>query len=32
MTLDHIDPMCFLSFSSTHTGLHAFILYLNLIL
>jgi uncharacterized membrane protein len=32
VTLDHIDPMCSLSFSSIHTGLHALILYLSLIL
>jgi hypothetical protein len=32
VTLDHIDPMCFLSFSSIHTGLHALILNLSLIL
>jgi uncharacterized membrane protein len=31
VTLDHIDPMCFLSFSSIHIGLHALILYLSLI-
>jgi hypothetical protein len=31
MTLDHVDPMCYLSFSSIHIGLHALILYLNLI-
>jgi hypothetical protein len=30
--LDHIDPMCSLSFSSVHIGMHAFILYLSLIL
>jgi uncharacterized membrane protein len=32
VTLDHIDPMCSLSFSSVHIGLHALILYLRLIL
>jgi ABC-type proline/glycine betaine transport system permease subunit len=32
VTLDHIDPMCCLSFSSIHIGLHALILYLCLIL
>jgi hypothetical protein len=32
VTLDHIDPMCSLSFSSIHIGLHALILYLSLIL
>jgi uncharacterized membrane protein len=32
VTLDHIDPMCSLSFSSVHIGLHALILYLSLIL
>jgi uncharacterized membrane protein len=32
VTLDHIDLMCSLSFSSIHTGLHALILYLSLIL
>jgi hypothetical protein len=26
VTLDHIDPMCSLSFSSIHTSLHALIL------
>jgi hypothetical protein len=26
VTLDHIDLMCTLSFSSIHTGLHALIL------
>jgi hypothetical protein len=31
VTLDHIDPMCFLSFASIHIGLHALILYLSLI-
>jgi uncharacterized membrane protein len=31
VTLDHIDPMCSLSFSSIHIGLHALILYLSLI-
>jgi uncharacterized membrane protein len=32
VTLDQIDPMCSLSFSSIHIGLHALILYLSLIL
>jgi uncharacterized membrane protein len=32
VTLDHVDPMCSLSFSSIHIGLHASILYLSLIL
>jgi uncharacterized membrane protein len=32
VTLDHIDPMCSLSFSIIHIGLHALILYLSLIL
>jgi hypothetical protein len=32
VTLDHIDPMCSLCFSSIHIGLHALILYLSLIL
>jgi hypothetical protein len=32
VTLDHIDPMCSLSLSSIHTGLHALIQYLSLIL
>jgi uncharacterized membrane protein len=32
VTLDHVDPMCSLSFSSIHIGLHALILYLSLIL
>jgi hypothetical protein len=31
VTLDHIDPICFLSSSSIHIGLHALILYLSLI-
>jgi hypothetical protein len=31
VTLDHIDHMCSLSFSSIHIGLHALILYLSLI-
>jgi hypothetical protein len=31
VTIDHIDPMCSLSLSSIHIGLHALILYLNLI-
>jgi hypothetical protein len=26
VTLDHIDPMCSLSLSSSHIGLHALIL------
>jgi hypothetical protein len=30
--LDHIDPMCSLSFSSIHIGLHALILSLSLTL
>jgi hypothetical protein len=29
VTLDHIDPMCSISFSSIHIGLHALILYLG---
>jgi hypothetical protein len=32
VTLDHIDPMCSLSFSSIHIGMHALILNLSLIL
>jgi uncharacterized membrane protein len=32
VTLDHIDHMHYLSFSSVHIGLHALILYLSLIL
>jgi uncharacterized membrane protein len=32
VNLDHIDPMCSLSFSSVHIGLRALILYLSLIL
>jgi hypothetical protein len=32
VTLDHIDPMCSLFFSSIHIALHALILYLSLIL
>jgi hypothetical protein len=32
VTLDHIDPMCSLSFSSTHIAMHALILYLTFIL
>jgi hypothetical protein len=32
VTLDHIDAMCSLSFSSIHIGMHALILYLSLIL
>jgi uncharacterized membrane protein len=31
VTLDHIDPMCCLSFSSVYIGLHALILYISLI-
>jgi uncharacterized membrane protein len=31
VTLDHIDPMCSLSLSSIHIGLHALILYQSLI-
>jgi uncharacterized membrane protein len=31
VTLDHIDSMCFLFFSSIHIDLHALILYLSLI-
>jgi uncharacterized membrane protein len=31
VTLDHVDPMCSLSLSSIHIGLHALILYLSLI-
>jgi hypothetical protein len=31
VTLDHIDPMCSLSFSSIHIDLHALLLYLSLI-
>jgi hypothetical protein len=27
VTLDHIDPMCSLSFSSIYTSLHALILF-----
>jgi hypothetical protein len=30
VTLDHIDPMCSLSLSSIHIGMHALILYLSL--
>jgi uncharacterized membrane protein len=32
VTLDDIDPVCSLSFSSIHIGLHALILYLSLVL
>jgi hypothetical protein len=32
VTLDHIDPMCSLPFSSVHIGMRALILYLSLIL
>jgi hypothetical protein len=32
VTLDHIDPMCSLSLSNIHIGMHALILYLSLIL
>jgi hypothetical protein len=32
VTLDHIDPMCSLSISSIHIGLHALLLYLSLLL
>jgi hypothetical protein len=32
VTLDHIDPMCSLSFASIHIAMHALILYLSLIL
>jgi uncharacterized membrane protein len=32
VTLDHIDPICSLSFSSVHIGLHSLILYLCFIL
>jgi uncharacterized membrane protein len=32
VTLDRIDPMCSLSFSSIHIGMHPLILYLSLIL
>jgi uncharacterized membrane protein len=32
VTLDHIDPMCSLSLSSVHIGLHYLIVYLSLIL
>jgi hypothetical protein len=31
VTLDHIDTMCSLSFSSIHIGMYALILYLRLI-
>jgi hypothetical protein len=31
VTLDHIDPMCSLSFSGIHIGMHALIMYLSLI-
>jgi hypothetical protein len=29
VTIDHIDPMCSLSFSSIHIDMHALILYLS---
>jgi hypothetical protein len=29
VTLDHIDPMCYLSLCSIHIGLHALILLLE---
>jgi hypothetical protein len=32
VTLDHIDPMCSLSFSTIHIGPHALTVYLSLIL
>jgi hypothetical protein len=32
VTLDRTDPMCSLSLSSIHIGLHSLILYLSLIL
>jgi hypothetical protein len=32
VTLDHIDPMCFLSLSSSYTGMQALILLPDLIL
>jgi hypothetical protein len=32
VTLGHIDPMCSLSLTSIHIGLHALILYLSLII
>jgi uncharacterized membrane protein len=32
VTLDHIDPMCSLSLSSTLIGLQALVLYISLIL
>jgi hypothetical protein len=32
VTVDHIDSMCSLSFSSIHISIHALILYLGLIL
>jgi hypothetical protein len=32
VTLDHIDPMCSISISSVHIGMHALILYLSLLL
>jgi hypothetical protein len=32
VTLDHTDPMCSLSISSIHIGMHALIRYLNLLL
>jgi uncharacterized membrane protein len=31
VTLDHIDPICFLTFSSIHIGMHALKLYISLI-
>jgi uncharacterized membrane protein (GlpM family) len=32
VTLDHMDPMCSLSISSIHIGLHALIQYLSFLL
>jgi hypothetical protein len=32
VTLDHSDPMCSLSISSIHIGMHALILYISLLL
>jgi hypothetical protein len=32
VTLDHIGPLCSLSLSSIHIGIHVLILYLGLIL
>jgi uncharacterized membrane protein len=32
VTLDHIDPICSLSISSIHVGMHALVLYLSLLL